>query len=147
MKREAHALVALGYKIVPVKYGGKRPLLPWKELACDHGAVDEWFERFPGGISIAIHAGKSGVVGLDADTAEAEAWIAAHCPPTPMRASTPRGGMHAYFRAPEDAPPPAQNLFGIGLDVKSGTSLLIASPSTTAAGNGSATLCRRANCR
>ena len=49
-----------------------------------------------------------------------------------MRASTPRGGMHAYFRAPEDAPRPAQNLFGIGLDVRSRASLLIASPSYSA---------------
>src|SRR3954466_2367111 len=46
-----------------------------------------------------------------------------------MGGMTPRGGVHAYFRAPEDAPPPAVNLFGIGLDVRSRRSILVVSPS------------------
>ncbi len=36
---------------------------------------------------------------------------------------------HAYFRSPDHAPPPAQNLFDIGLDLKAGHSLVLASPS------------------
>ncbi len=66
---------------------------------------------------------------LDADTPQAAAWIDRLCPATPMVACTPRGGRHAYYRAPDHAPPPAQNLFEIGLDLKAGHSLVLASPS------------------
>lgn len=127
--REAHALAELGFHVVPIEFGGKRPLIAWKDAESSHCAIDEWFDRFGSPLNIAIVAGKSGIVGLDADRPEAAAWITSHCPPTPMVATTPRGGLHAYFRAPADVPPPAQNLFGIGLDVRSRASLLIASPS------------------
>ncbi len=127
--REAHDLLEIGYHLVPIGHGGKVPLITWKDADCTHRRIDEWLDRFGPDLNIAIHAGKSGIVGLDADTDEAAGWIERHCPPTPMIATTPRGGRHAYFRAPGDPPPPATNLFGIGLDVRSVTSLLIASPS------------------
>ena len=47
--------------------------------------------------------------------------------------ATLRGGRHAYFRSPDHAPPPAQNLFDIGLDLKAGNSLVLASPSLSLA--------------
>ena len=126
---EAHDLADMCYSLAPVEFGGKRPLLPWKELETSHRAIDGWFDRFGHPINIAIVAGRSGVVGLDADIEEAAACIAANCPASPMIAATPRGGLHAYFRAPADAPPPVQDHLGIGLDVKSRVSLLLASPS------------------
>lgn len=125
----AHALHELGYHLVPCEFGGKRPLIRWKEAGCSHRLIDEWFDRFRLQINIAIHSGRSGVVGLDCDTEEAAEWVATHCPPSEMFATTPRGGLHAYYRAPEDVPPPATDLFGIGLDVRSRASLLLASPS------------------
>ncbi len=51
---------------------------------------------------------------------------------TPVSCITPRGGMHAYYRAPEDPPPPSTNLFGIGLDVRARRSILVVSPSWSA---------------
>ena len=98
-RHEAHRLADLGYHLVPVACGGKRPLIAWKDAESSHRAIDAWFDRFRSLINIAIDAGKSGVVGLDADTDEAAAWIVAHCPPTPMWAATPRGGRHAYYQA------------------------------------------------
>lgn len=83
-------------------------------------------------MNLAVHTGSSGVVGLDADTEQAAEWIARNCPETPMVGLTPRGGVHAYFRATEDAPPPAVNLFGIGLDVRARRSVLVVSPSWNA---------------
>jgi hypothetical protein len=90
---------------------------------------DRWLAAFGGDINIAIHAGRSGVAVLDADTADAERWVTKHCPETPMRAQTPRGGMYFYFGAPARPPPPAVNLFDLGLDVRAGPSLIVSSPS------------------
>src|SRR3954466_7757350 len=131
LHREAHRLVDLGYRLVPIRYGGKMPLGRWKGLESGHRAVDRWMGRF-GAMNLAVHTGSSGIVGLDADTDQASEWIARNCPETPMVCSTPRGGIHAYFRAPEDPPPPAVNLFGIGLDVRSRRSILVVSPSWSA---------------
>jgi hypothetical protein len=131
LHREAHRLVELGYRLVPIRYGGKTPLVRWKDLESGHRAVDRWMGRF-GAMNLAVHTGSSGIVGLDADTDRAAEWIAGNCPETPMVCRTPRGGIHAYFRAPEDPPPPAVNLFGIGLDVRSRRSILVVSPSWSA---------------
>jgi hypothetical protein len=126
--RQAHALADLGYHLVPIVYGEKKPLIRWKESPSSHEAIDSWFSRF-GTINVAIHAGRSGVVVLDADRLEAAAWIESHCPATPMTVTTPRGDLHAYYRASEVVPRPAQNLFGLGLDVKSASAIVLASPS------------------
>ena len=99
LHREAHRLVDLGYRLVPIRYGGKTPLVRWKDLESGHRAVDRWMGRF-GAMNLAVHTGRSGVVGLDADTDRAAEWIAGNCPETPMVCRTPRGGIHAYFRAP-----------------------------------------------
>ena len=128
LRKDAHRLVDLGYALVPLRYGRKTPVLRWKSLECNHDAVEGWLRRF-GRLNLAIQAGRSGIVGLDADSPEAVEWIERECPRTPMVAGTPRGGMHAYFRAPDDAPPPAVNLLGIGLDVRSRRSMLVAAPS------------------
>lgn len=128
IRREAHRLIDCGYSVLPLRYGHKTPLLKWKYLESSHKAVDYWVGRF-GSMNVAIQTGASGIVGLDADTPEASEWIAANCPRTPMVARTPSGGLHVYYRAPEDAPNPAVNLLGIGLDVRARRSLLVASPS------------------
>lgn len=46
-----------------------------------------------------------------------------------MSTATPSGGIHVYLKSPEVPPKIRLNVFGIGLDVKSRTSLLLASPS------------------
>jgi hypothetical protein len=123
----AHEYVELGYHLVPIEVGTKVPLVPWKESECSHRLIDHWFDRFRFAINLAIHARKSGVIVLDADTEPAARWIARECPDTPMFATTPRGGIHAYFRDPGNVRS-TQKLHGIkGLEVK--TNLLLASPS------------------
>ena len=125
----ALALAALGYSIVPLAYGTKRPLVPWRSLPTSTRDINAWFERFGSPLNLAIHAGRSGVIVLDADTEGAERWVEQHCPETPMRSRTLRGGMHYYFGTPARPPPPAVNLFGLGLDVRAGPSLIVVDPS------------------
>jgi hypothetical protein len=129
IREAAHRLARLGYHLVPIAFGSKVPLVKWKESECSGQLIDAWFDQFDTGINIAIEAGKSRIIVLDADSDSAVSWIEHYCPPTLMRAATPRGGLHAYFRAPADHPPPATDLFRIGLDVRSRASLVIASPS------------------
>ncbi len=129
IRRASHEISALGFHLVPCEPGSKIPLIAWKDAPSDSDAIDGWFDRFGSDINIAIHAGKSGVVVLDADSSEAEDWIAQHRPPTPVRVRSPRGGSHHYFSAESTPPPPAQNLFGIGLDVRAGASIVIVPPS------------------
>lgn len=125
----AHNLAALGYHLVPCEPGGKRPLIAWKDAPSDRAMIEGWFHRFGASINLAVHVGRSGIVVLDADSAQAEAWIAAHLPPSPMRVRTPRGGSHHYFRAEPTPPFPTQNLFDIRLDVRAGNAIAIAPPS------------------
>lgn len=127
LRAEAHRFVDFNYSILPLKWGAKTPLMRWKESESGHEEIERWLSRF-GRLNIAIHTGRSGIVGLDADTPEAVRWIEENCPATPMLATTPRGGLHAYFRAVEETPPMV-GLFGIGLDVRAGRSILVASPS------------------
>jgi Bifunctional DNA primase/polymerase, N-terminal len=94
LHREAHRLVDLGYRLVPIRYGGKMPLVRWKDLESGHRAVDRWMGRF-GAMNLAVHTGRSGIVGLDADTDRAAEWIAGNCPETPMVCRTPRGRAYA----------------------------------------------------
>ena len=128
MNTAAHELHELGYHLVPCEYGTKRPLIKWKDSPSSEAALDEWLRRF-GIFNLAIHAGKSGIIVLDADSAAAESWIGEQCSPSPMRARTPRGGSHAFYRAGSLSLTPMTNLFGIGLDVRAGASLIVASPS------------------
>lgn len=136
IRTAAHELAALGYHLVPCTPGGKTPLIAWKDSPSNSAVIDSWFDRFGPRINIAIHTGKSGIVVLDADSLEAEEWIARHCPPTPLRARTPRGGSHHYWRAEPTPPPPAQNLFERGLDVRAGNSIVLAPPSWSRARKG-----------
>lgn len=124
----ARELHELGYHLVPCAFGEKRPLIRWGDSASNDAAVADWLRRY-GVFNLAIHAGKSGVVVLDADSVAAEQWIHERCPATPMQARTPRGGLHAFYRATGDSVSPATNLFGMGLDVRAGKSLVVASPS------------------
>lgn len=65
------------------------------------------------------------VVVLDADDAEAAAWMAAHLPPTPWRVRT-RRGEHWYYRAPAGAVASCVRRGGLALDVRGQGSQVVA---------------------
>lgn len=100
----------------------KKPLERWKKWQTKRVDVEtlcRWsrggpftredgstFTVAPSAVSWAVMTGQrpwtnqAGVVVLDADDVEAMRLVERQCPTTPMRTSTPRGGMHYYYRHP-----------------------------------------------
>jgi hypothetical protein len=94
----------LGWSVIPVDADTKRPLVFWKPFSKKPAGLDEidsWGRRFPKG-GIAVITGKvSGIIVLDADgEAGVREALSRGIPRTPT-VSTPRGGAHFYFKAPD----------------------------------------------
>ena len=99
----ALALYDLGFSISPpISRYGKHPCLPWKEyqtVRASKQQLIEWAFDFPCFNYGVITGALSGVICLDGDNSDAEATIAKHCPPTPMRQSSGSGrGHHNLYR-------------------------------------------------
>jgi hypothetical protein len=126
----AHDLIDLGYGVIALRPGTKIPAVSWREWRtrrASHDQLDQWLRREPE-CNLAIVCGASGVVVLDADSIEAEERIKGYA--TPMTARTPRGGRHAYFRAPESVPlHPRTRIEGLPLDLRAGASFVVVAPS------------------
>ena len=113
-----------GWSVIPLR--GKVPTGPWSEFQKRRPSVEELERHEWPGVGIVTGA-VSGVVVLDADSAEAveELERRGH-PPTPM-ARTARG-VHAYFRHPGGELPTQLGL-GNGLDLKADGGYVVAPPS------------------
>lgn len=101
----ALTLYDLGFSISPpILRQGKFPCLPWKHhqtVRALKKQLIEWAFEFPYCNYGVITGSLSGVVCLDADNDAAEALIAQHCPPTPMRQLSGSGrGQHHLYRHP-----------------------------------------------
>ncbi len=95
-------LHALGLNVIPLKARSKEPAAPWKKYQTAHSTADDLATWFGNGIehNAAIVCGQSsGVVCVDADTPEQDAWCEAHLPRTPMMTRTARG-THRFYRLP-----------------------------------------------
>lgn len=68
---------------------------------------------------------------IDTDTPQAEAWVQAHCPATPMRVLTGSGSRHRYYREPaRKLVGNKQALRGVhGLDVRGHGGFIVLPPS------------------
>lgn len=110
-------LLDCGVSVIPAV--GKVPSIPaWAAYMERLPTVEEvtrWFAD--GDRNLAIICGKvSGLVVVDADNAEAEAYVKEHLPPTPLVVETAKG-KHYYYRHP--GPPQTNIIRGLGgLDVK-----------------------------
>lgn len=121
--------VGMDWHVVPVKAGGKRPLISgWPTNAsADPKRVEKWWEKWPDA-NIGVVAALSGlaIVDIDGDDGEEELQRALgdrKLPPTP-EALTARG-RHLYFRDPGGLTKSAHN----GLDLQVGAAYVIAPPS------------------
>lgn len=111
-------LLDLGISIIPITPRQKFPACRWagyqKRLATPE-EVASWGERDAYGI---VTGALSGLVVVDCDDAEAEAWVASHLPQTPLRVRTGGGGLHLYYRHPGGRVPNRAKVGGMRLDVR-----------------------------
>jgi hypothetical protein len=79
---------------------GKVPAIAWKEFQTRRPTEDELRDWFATDQNVAIITGRvSNVVVVDADSADALAWIRAHLTRTPWQTKTSRG-FHLFYRYP-----------------------------------------------
>src|SRR5688572_27703259 len=96
---QARRLHALGLNVIPLKPQSKEPDGDWKSYQSKRVTAEELRTWFGNGVSRnagVVLGSVSGVVVIESDSPQAEAWCAAHLPPTPMMTSSARG-RHRYY--------------------------------------------------
>ncbi len=133
----ALAYTALGWAVVPVHAGGKRPLVRWRvyqDGLPGEKALRGWFKRWPDANLSVVTGQISEIVVLDIDPAHGgetslDALEARHgrLPPT-VEAQTGGGGRHLYFAHPGHD---VRNRTGLapGVDLRGDGGLVIVPPS------------------
>ena len=119
----ARAYAKLGIKVLPVEYNTKQPIIQKFELATDDPEkVDSLFEL---GANVAVRTGEVFIV-VDIDKKDGNvldryqqlAKTVGAFPDT-WACNTPNGGLHFYFRLPDEAyVKNSQNKLGTGIDVR-----------------------------
>ena len=109
------------------------------DATTDPARIREWWARWPEA-NVAVDAGGAGMLVLDLDPGHDPAALAAalggRVPETGLRARTPRGGTHLFYRLePGDPPvPPSASRIAEKVDVRSHHSYVLLAPSATDAG-------------
>src|SRR5436309_2225425 len=96
----AQRLASIGFSVIPVN--GKLPAIKWKAFQSARASASNLRAWFGNGTepNIGIVTGTvSGVVVVDTDSVQAEAWAVTHLPATPMMCRTAKG-VHRYYRHP-----------------------------------------------
>jgi hypothetical protein len=132
--RVAHVLAGCGLAVMPVGGAdGKEPLVTWGrwKRPPGHSAIDKFIRQFPGAdIGVICHLSNITVVDVD-DPALVGAMLA-QCGDTPLRLSTPRGGVHLVYR--HGGEQSAVRLDGMAVDVKAVGGFVLVPPSVRRAG-------------
>jgi hypothetical protein len=112
----------LGYSVIPLT--GKVPALPsWKEFQSRRATAEEvrrWFADGRREHNIGIVTGRiSDLVVVDADTPTDARWWLENFPHSSLEVHTGRGGMHIFYRYPQEATIGNRaKLFGRGIDLR-----------------------------
>jgi hypothetical protein len=125
----ARAYATLGLPIIPLR--GKVPAVTaWQHFIANAVNVNLWFSP-DRRANIGLRTGESGYIVIDTDTEEAERWVRAHLPESPMRALSGNGSTHRYYqRPPRKEIRNRQGLRGIhGLDVRGHAGYIVLPPS------------------
>lgn len=125
-----------GFWIFPIRAGLKTPLTRhgFNDASNDIDQIAQWIEEFPD-CNWAVASGKSGLIIVDIDLykgakeSDLVAVLGGAFPPT-LRASTPSGGVHIYFKASEPLPPSSLS-FIPGVDIMSRTGYVLLPGSST----------------
>lgn len=132
----------LGWSVIPVKPGGKQPLIPWRFFESHHARrneVRDWFTTRPDA-NIGVVTGKiSGLVVLDIDSDHGgisslrELERSHGTLPATVEAITGGGGLHLYFTHPGGT---IRNTVGMapGVDLRGDGGFVVAPPSMHASG-------------
>lgn len=131
-----------GWSVLPMRPGGKAPLIPWlerQEAPADEAEIRRWFDRWPRANLGLVTGAVSGVVVLDVDPAHGgEASLAAleeehGALPRTVEARTGGGGRHVYFAHPGGTVP---NRVGLrdGLDIRGDGGCVVLPPSVHPSG-------------
>lgn len=137
MKKAALAWAAAGWKVLPLKAGGKTPLTAhgFKDATTDEAVIAGWWTQWPNA-NIGIATG-AGLIVLDIDTKNGKDGYASLArvglPPEVLArlntytVQTPSGGGHFYFRSTG----PAKSRMDIlsGIDIRANDAYIVVPPS------------------
>jgi hypothetical protein len=144
--QEALRLAQEGWAVLPLAPGGKQPMLKeWpKRASRDPAQIARWWEAQPRA-NIGVACGPSGLVVIDLDVKGGAcgpaAWEALCAelglsPWDTAAASTPSGGWHLYYAAPEGMPiGNSAGKLGPGIDVRANGGYVVAPPSRIEGGS------------
>jgi hypothetical protein len=138
----AVAYAKIGWRIFPIVPGEKRPLTKHgvKDATTDVEQIQAWWKSTPNAnIGLACGA-ESGVYAVDIDVDQAKGIdgyesIKPYMPlPPTVSQATPRGGVHALFKA--DSPPANKNGLLPGVDIRGEGYYVLLAPSMNGNGKG-----------
>lgn len=138
----AKACHALGWSVIPIEPGGKRPLVRWERFQHKPSTdleILSWFSRWPGANLGIVTGAVSSLVVLDVDprhngNQSLEDLCREHgALPDTVEAQTGGGGRHLYFRHPGTV---VHNRTALapGLDLRGDGGMVVAPPSLHASG-------------
>jgi hypothetical protein len=122
MQQDIKRYTALGWHLLPIQPGGKRPILKdWvKAASSDPGVVAEWCRQWPG-MNVGVACGQSGFFVIDVDRKNGgmgtfEGVQRSRTPFTPtLTARTAGGGLHLLYGISDDFVPRNMKLDKLGL--------------------------------
>ena len=131
---------SLGWSVVPVRQGEKRPAEDWARLQterADSAQITAWFDQEPTyGVGL-VQGKRSASIALDFDAAagglETLAKLDAQGLPRSVRQSTPGGGVHVVLSHPGVLVPTRTGVLP-GMDVRGDGGFIVATPSVHANG-------------
>lgn len=94
----------LGFSVIPIRPGDKKPMIPWLEYQTRRPTQEELVKWFSRPCNIGIVTGKiSNLAVIDIDTDEGKQEIMKYIPDSLVTPTvhTPRGGQHLYFQMPD----------------------------------------------
>lgn len=133
IKEQAKMYLELGWSILPIKPNTKVPSSPWNDYRKARMSEADVDRLFTDGSNIAVACGElSGIMVVDQDLYKGKPGL--ENVDTPLKAFTPRGGIHAYFKYTKGT----QNTVNenVGTDIRSEGGYVLLPPSIVAIGDG-----------
>ena len=134
----AQGLASFDWPVFPVNPDTKAPLITgWQSRAtCDRSGITDLFKDYPSAAIGLVTGQRSELIVIDIDERENFSGLqnfknAGYQLSPTVSASTPRGGIHLYFKAPSCEVPCSVSKIAEGVDIKGDGGFVIAPPSIT----------------